>query len=168
MGILIPVLAAVCFTPGQYCEGRILKLIYSAKHSIRVQAYSFTSHKIANALVKMEKRGVDVAVILDKSQFQCQQYSQQDFLFKHHVPIYEDYRKNIAHNKVIIVDGETVETGSYNYTISAQRYNAENVLILRNKKLSDQYINNWRQRRKQSVRISQHWCTNDLANKPIP
>ncbi len=43
------------------------------------------------------------------------------------------------HHKVIIVDGATVITGSYNFTNSAERYNEENVLIIHNEVLAKQY-----------------------------
>src|SRR5262245_14055401 len=38
----------------------------------------------------------------------------------------------ISHNKVIIIDGEMVLTGSFNFTKAAQEKNAENLLIIRN------------------------------------
>jgi len=161
-------LAAVCFTPGDYCEGKIVGLIYSAKHKIRVQSYTFTSDRIARALVNMKKKGIDVEVILDKTQFQCQHFSQRNYLWQHGVTVFEDYKPDIAHNKVIIVDGQTVETGSYNYTKSAQRYNAENVLILHNAQLAQQYLSNWQSRKDKSVHIISDKCTNDLIHRPVP
>jgi phosphatidylserine/phosphatidylglycerophosphate/cardiolipin synthase-like enzyme len=160
--------ATVCFTPGHYCEGEILDLIYSSKHDIRVQSYTFTSDKIARALVNMKKKGVDVEVILDKTQFQCQHFSQRNYLLRHGVTVFEDYKPNIAHNKVIIVDGRVVETGSYNYTKSAQRYNAENVLILHDAQLAQKYLSNWQRRRAKSVRVTSNNCTNDLIHNPVP
>ena len=35
------------------------------------------------------------------------------------------------HNKFIVVDGVTVETGSFNFTHAAEFANAENVIVLR-------------------------------------
>jgi phosphatidylserine/phosphatidylglycerophosphate/cardiolipin synthase-like enzyme len=48
-----------------------------------------------------------------------------------------------AHNKIIIIDGETVVTGSFNFTKSAEQSNAENLLIIRDKALAETYTNNW-------------------------
>jgi phosphatidylserine/phosphatidylglycerophosphate/cardiolipin synthase-like enzyme len=151
--------ATVCFSPQQNCEQQIVKLIYSAKHFVKMQSYTFTSYKIARALVNMKKKGIDVEVILDKSQFQCNYFSQRNFLLKHGVTIYEDYKPTIAHNKVIIVDGEAVETGSYNYTVSARKYNAENVLILHDRDLAQKYLANWQRRKQQSKRIHSFGCS---------
>ncbi len=71
---------SVCFTPGQDCEGEIVGAITSARQSILVQAYSFTSSPIAKALVEAKNRGVDVRVILDKSQFRSEKYSSSAFI----------------------------------------------------------------------------------------
>ena len=54
-----------------------------------------------------------------------------------------DAEHAIAHNKVMIIDKELVITGSFNFTKAAQKKNAENVLIIRDKALADQYSQNW-------------------------
>ena len=43
----------------------------------------------------------------------------------------------------MIIDGETVLTGSFNFTKAAQEKNAENLLIIRDKALAAQYTQNW-------------------------
>lgn len=81
-------------------------------------------------------------VILDKSQ-RTEKYSSADFLANQGVPTAIDAEHAIAHNKIIIIDGETVITGSFNFTKAAQEKNAENVLIVRDKALAAQYTQNW-------------------------
>lgn len=141
---------SVCFTPRQECEGELLQLINSAKHTIRMQTYSFTLYKVAHALVKMKQKGVDVQVIMDKSQFQCGQFSQASYLRQHGISVFDDDVLNIAHNKIIIVDGEYVETGSFNYTSSAEHYNAENMVFIDSAEIARQYLDNWQWRQSQS------------------
>jgi len=46
-------------------------------------------------------------------------------------------------NKVIVIDGEIVIGGSFNYTKAAQDKNAENVEITRDKGLASKYMENW-------------------------
>jgi phosphatidylserine/phosphatidylglycerophosphate/cardiolipin synthase-like enzyme len=58
----------VCFTPGGNCTSVIVQALGGATRTILVQAYSFTSAPIAKALLDAHKRGVQVQVILDKSQ----------------------------------------------------------------------------------------------------
>jgi phosphatidylserine/phosphatidylglycerophosphate/cardiolipin synthase-like enzyme len=63
-----PSAVTACFTPGGNCTDAIVQALDEAKRTILVQAYSFTSAPIAKALLDAHKRGVQVQVILDKSQ----------------------------------------------------------------------------------------------------
>ena len=105
--------------------------------------YSFTSAPIAKALVDAHKRGVNVAVVLDKSQ-RTAKYSSADFTAHASIPTFIDAAHAIAHNKVMVIDKETVITGSFNFTKAAEEKNAENLLILRSKNLAQEYIENWK------------------------
>jgi len=140
----------VCFTPGEDCTSLIVRELDAAGKSILVQAYSFTSAPIAKALVSAHGRGVDVRVILDKSQ-RSERYSSARFLVNAGIPTWIDDKVAIAHNKVMVIDGATVITGSFNFTKSAQERNAENLLILQDPELAAQYARNWESRRAKSV-----------------
>ena len=65
---------------------------------------------------------------------------------------YIDSRHAIAHNKIMIIDKETVITGSFNFTKAAEEKNAENLLIMKNKELAKVYIENWYKHKKNSER----------------
>jgi len=52
---------------------------------------------------------------------------------------------SIAHNKIVIIDGGTVITGSFNFSKQAEEKNAENLLVIRDKSLSGKYIENWKE-----------------------
>ena len=132
----------VCFSPHGGCTEAIVNQIDNAKSEILIQAYSFTSAPIAKALVNAHKRGVHVEIILDKSN-KSKKYSAGDFTAHMGVTTYIDSRHAIAHNKIIIIDKETVITGSFNFTKAAEEKNAENLLIIKNKKLAEIYIDNW-------------------------
>mgnify|MGYP001583545431 CR=1 FL=1 len=45
----------------------------------------------------------------------------------------------------MVIDGETVITGSFNFTKSAEERNAEHLLVIRDKVLADRYNANWHQ-----------------------
>jgi phosphatidylserine/phosphatidylglycerophosphate/cardiolipin synthase-like enzyme len=132
----------LCFTPGGNCTDLIGNTLGEAKSSILVQAYTFTSAPIAKALVDAHKRGVRVDVILDKDN-RTDKYSAADFLANQGVPTKIDAAHAIAHNKIIIIDGETVITGSFNFTKAAQEKNVENLLIILDKALAVQYTQTW-------------------------
>ena len=128
----------VYFSPKGGCTEAVVKEIDAAKTTILVQAYSFTSAPIAKALVDAHKRGVDVRVILDKSQ-RSEKYSSADFVQHAGIPIWIDAKHAIAHNKIMIIDGETVITGSFNFTKNAEENNAENLLVIRSPELATKY-----------------------------
>jgi phosphatidylserine/phosphatidylglycerophosphate/cardiolipin synthase-like enzyme len=139
----------VCFTPGQNCAGELVEAIQHARKEIRIQAYSFTSVPMAKAVVEAKRRGVDVQVILDKSQ-QRSRYSSATFLKNSGIPVWIDYKPSIAHNKIFIIDKQFVATGSFNFTKAAQTKNAENLLIIKDNQLAKMYLANWEKRLKQS------------------
>jgi len=86
---------------------------------------------------------VDVVVLLDKSQ-QTARYSSATFLYNAGIDTRVDDSHAIAHNKVIIVDGATVLTGSFNFSRAAEESNAENLLIVRgDANLAARYGENW-------------------------
>jgi phosphatidylserine/phosphatidylglycerophosphate/cardiolipin synthase-like enzyme len=134
--------AQVAFSPDRGATALIVKTIEEAKQSIRVAAYSFTSKPIAEALLDAHKRGIDVEVVVDKSQATAR-YTAATFLANQGVPVRVDYRYAIMHDKFIVVDGETVEGGSFNYTAAAESRNAENVLVLRDAVIAGQYSKEW-------------------------
>jgi len=117
------------FSPNQGAEELVVRTIRSAKSDIRVMAYSFTSPAVVGALANAAKRGVKVYVLAD---------------YKNNIVEGGSAKKGVAalstvatagavvrtisvypihHDKVIIVDGKTVETGSFNYSMAAAQKN---------------------------------------------
>lgn len=121
----------LAFSPHAGATKAVVRLIDQAQKSISIAAYNFTSKDIAKALASAQNRGVNVRAVLDKSNVHARQ-SSATFLANADIPVRIDYKYHIMHNKFIIVDGATVETGSFNYTSNAENSNAENIIILRN------------------------------------
>ena len=141
--------ARVYFSPHGGCTEAIVREIGKAKSEILVQAYSFTSKDIAKALVDAKKRNVHVEIILDKSN-RSAKYSAGDFTAHMGIPTYINASHAIAHNKIMIIDKQTVITGSFNFTKAAEESNAENLLILSSKEVAKAYIDNWNKHREHS------------------
>ena len=138
----------VLFSPNGGCSDRIIQEIAQARQRVLVQAYYFTSAPIAKAIVEAKKRGVQCEVVLDASQ-ETQKYSSATFFSNQNIPIVIDDRHAIAHNKIILIDTETIITGSYNFTKSAEDTNAENLLIFKNHNdLFGKYFANYELHRK--------------------
>jgi len=131
------------FSPNGGCTEAVVSALDRANKTVLVQAYSFTSAPIAKALVDAKKRDVDVRVILDKSQ-RTERYTAATFLANEGVPTYIDSNHAIAHNKLMVIDGDEVITGSFNFTKAAESSNAENLLVINNAPdLAARYTANW-------------------------
>ncbi len=139
----IQIEAEVYFSPQSSPKGgcieHILYNIKKAKKTIFIQSYSFTSKEIAQALIDAASNGVKVILLIDSS------YSKKPLTYKmsENFQVFVDKIEGIAHNKVIIIDDEIVITGSYNFSYAAENKNAENLLILKSRKLNKIYKENF-------------------------
>lgn len=130
------------FTPPSDAAKAVIEAIEQSHTEVLVQAYGFTHAAMAQALTRAHARGVKVQVLLDeKSEFTNRYVI--DLLREANVPMRLDGQHAIAHNKVMIIDMQTVITGSYNFTNAAQSRNAENLLVLGSAELALNYKNNW-------------------------
>ncbi len=130
------------FTPPADAAAAVQSVIDQSQTEVLVQAYGFTHNGIAQALIRAHARGVQVRVLLDQRSETSNRYvidlmAANDMVWRH------DGKHAIAHNKVIVVDGSIVITGSFNFTNSAQTRNAENLLVLKSQELAAQYKANW-------------------------
>jgi len=141
----------LCFVPdGPSCEPLLVSFINSTQRSLLIQAYSFTSPAIAKAVMMAHERGVDVRVIVDKSQM-SERYTSATFLKNAGILVVVDAKPAIAHNKVMVFDQQAVFTGSFNFTRSAQERNAENGMVIRgDAAIVKAYTDNWVTRFRQS------------------
>jgi len=141
----------VYFSPNHGATKAVVDALAAAKSTVLVQAYSFTSAPIARALVEARARGVDVQVILDGKETGAR-YSSADFMAHANIVTLIDGAHAIAHNKVMIIDGLAVITGSFNFTTAAEQRNAENLLVIHDRALAARYTENWQTHAAHSAR----------------
>ncbi len=134
-----PFVWSVYFSPKGGCTEAIVHELEKAQKTIFVQAYSFTSAPIADALINAHQRGVKVMVIMGRGKIN-ERASQVDFLAENGIPI--KIYKHTVHSKVMVIDEEITITGSFNFTQKAER-NLENLLIIREKALAEEYTKNF-------------------------
>lgn len=156
MSAIAPAQVAACFSPGGNCAAHITDAISGAKKQVRIQAMLFSIHAMQKAVIAAHNRGVDVAVILDPRQESragglC---TGQDVggnpainFARAGIPVFIDNPQKTAHNKLIVIDGELVIGGSFNYTYAADRENAENVTFIRSPAIAGEYLRYWNGRR---------------------
>lgn len=142
----------IYFSPNGGCQDAIINAISRAQKSIFIQAYSFTSAPIAEALKRAHNAGVNVAVILDRSQ-KAGRNSSLTYLQHSGIPVWLDRHHAIAHSKVMVIDDAIVITGSFNFTKAAEKSNSENVIIINDTQLAQLYSNNWQLHKQHSELI---------------
>ena len=125
-----------CFSPTGKCSNHIVRELDQAQREILVAVYAFTSNDLAWALVKANRRGIRVRVILDQEFDQESKYSMGTFLKRHNLLVRRvsglakrKQGSGLMHQKFAVIDDNIVLTGSYNWTASAENYNDENLLL---------------------------------------
>lgn len=145
------------FSPGPTGIALVLKTIASARQTIRMSAYVFTSREIARALIDAKYRGVDVRVVVDARQNLTGSGREAsavalNLLARAHIPVRTIDVYAIHHDKTITVDDKAVETGSFNFSAAAARKNSEDVLVLWNcPTVAQAYVAHWESRWAQGV-----------------
>lgn len=119
------------FSPGGTALSVVKKSIKSARKDILVACYEFTNRDIADAIETAARNGVKVQIVADWKAAH-NKYSQIKVLSAAGIPIRLDRNYAIHHNKFMVIDGASVETGSFNYTDGAVKHNAENAIVLWN------------------------------------
>lgn len=138
----------VGFSPEGSAQALVIKTIGSAKHDIHMMAYSFTAPDVMKALIAAKKRGVDVEIVIDENGNRNKaSTAAKNLIVNAGIPLRTNHKYRIQHDKVIIVDGDTVETGSFNYSASAEKHNSENAIVIHDDKaVASTYLTHWQSR----------------------
>jgi phosphatidylserine/phosphatidylglycerophosphate/cardiolipin synthase-like enzyme len=128
------------FSPAGGIERQVVALIDSAIGSIEMAAYEFTNVYVEKAMLEAIKRGVKVALVLDRLETVGRQANLHDTLERAGCDVrLISPPRGTMHDKYIIVDGKTVQWGSYNYTERAENKNFENATFVSDSNLAQQY-----------------------------
>jgi len=125
------------FCPEDNCKEKIIEELSTAKKSIHFLTFTFTDKEIANILIEKNKNGLKVTGLMEK--FQNHDYSVYDDLIYGDVNVTLYSKEGIQHNKIFIIDGERVVTGSYNPTKAANEKNDENIVIIQQRDIVEKY-----------------------------
>jgi phosphatidylserine/phosphatidylglycerophosphate/cardiolipin synthase-like enzyme len=130
----------VYFSPDDGVAARLEELIRSARRSLNFLAFSFTSDELGQAIRDKAAGGVRVLGVMDADQVQSNIGSEYDAFRQAGLEVRKDGLDGQMHHKVLVVDGEVVVTGSYNFSNSAERRNDENLLIIHSASLAGAYL----------------------------
>ena len=121
------------FSDGDRIGERIIAAINHTQSSLDLAIFDLTQPDITAALAAAHRRGVKIRIVADERQAH-EPHSEIPYLTSQGlaVRLSRGYRGNrsLMHNKFAVFDGRLAETGSFNWTTSAESYNFENAVFL--------------------------------------
>jgi phosphatidylserine/phosphatidylglycerophosphate/cardiolipin synthase-like enzyme len=127
------------FCPDDNCEEEVLLEIRNAKNSIYFMTFSFTSDFIGRE-IQTKQNYIEVRGVFDKSQVASNKEHSEYYALNDEKNIRKSIGSEKLHHKVFIIDNATVITGSYNPTSSGTNRNDENIIIVHDAKVAQEYI----------------------------
>ncbi len=131
-------------------EYDISKLIVSAiegsRKSIEMALYGLTLPNVTQAILNARNRGLSVRIIVNERQMYPRRSEQIQFLLDNDVEMrtlkgFSSY--GIMHNKIGIFDSAFIQTGSFNWTHTANTRNYENAIFTSYPKMVNGYQQYW-------------------------
>lgn len=126
------------FAPDDAITDEVVARLSAAEQRVDMMSFAFTSDPVAEALIAARGRGLPVRAVMENRNAKGTG-SEFNKVRDGGVDMHADGNCYIMHHKVIIIDGRTVITGSFNFTGSAQTQNDENVLIIEDAGLAARY-----------------------------
>ncbi|MDE2222505.1 MAG: phospholipase D family protein, partial [Candidatus Omnitrophica bacterium] len=128
----------VYFSPNGGCVQAIVHEIRQATQTIDIAMYFLSSYKIARALAMAQEHHVLIRIVMDQHQ-EIESASKSGYLVRHGLEVRYHMGFGLMHNKFAVIDGKTVITGSFNWTLSAEERNEENMLIIHDRALAGKF-----------------------------
>ncbi|GGD02042.1 phospholipase D [Thalassobacillus devorans] len=119
----------------------LLRIIDATNHTLDVAVFILTEEDFVTHICKASKRGVHVRVLTDDSQSKTlnKQTANVQKLLQCGVPVKVNNHEGIMHLKVMIADQQVISSGSYNFTYSAENRNDEVIVIIRDRKMAQEW-----------------------------
>lgn len=148
----------VLFSPGEgpRIGEELASLIASAEKKISLASMVISSQPVLQALSNAIDKDIELSGVYDgpemnnvirdweknlangRDKIDLWQKVSEKLVAKHSNPYSTGGVHNFMHNKLIVVDGSSMATGSFNFSLNAER-NAENILFIQSEALSKQY-----------------------------
>jgi phosphatidylserine/phosphatidylglycerophosphate/cardiolipin synthase-like enzyme len=128
----------VYFSPDDHVQRALVQLLDAAKSSIYFLAYSFTADPLGEAMRHAAAAGVRVAGVMDEDQVRSNVGSEYDKFRAAGLDVRLDGNPGEMHHKLIIIDGNILVLGSYNFTASAETTNDENLIVIHDAQIAAQ------------------------------
>ncbi|NXK45723.1 PLD6 hydrolase, partial [Chauna torquata] len=124
---------------GDCAFSRLLRRLLSARRSLELCLFAFSSPQLGRAVRLLHRRGVRVRVVTD-AQYMALRGSQIGLLRHAGIQVRHDQENGFMHHKFAIVDKKMLITGSLNWTTQAIQNNRENILIVEDAEYVQPYL----------------------------
>ncbi len=130
----------IYFSPDDHVQDALVDLLDDAQSSVYFLAYSFTADPLGEAIRQRAAAGVRVAGVMETDQVASNVGSEYDTFRAAGLDVRLDGNPGLMHHKVMIIDGQIVVMGSYNFTASAETVNDENLIVIYSPDIAGQFM----------------------------
>lgn len=130
--------AEVCFSERHDCAKRLAHLFHASRETVDICVFTITHDLITEAIERAVRRGVQVRLVSDDVKA-TDTGSDIERLGQAGVAVRTDRSPHHMHHKFAIFDGRLLLTGSFNWTRGAAMNNAENFVLLSDRRLIRQF-----------------------------
>ncbi|MFN8576516.1 MAG: phospholipase D-like domain-containing protein [Candidatus Sericytochromatia bacterium] len=123
-------------------DAKLVEKLSKAQKTVDCALYELDSIVIADALIAAKNRGVQVRIVTDTDYILNEAVKK---VIAQGIPVVEDNRSAIMHDKFIIIDSEYVWTGSFNTTDNDAGRNNNNAIMIKSKELSENYTTEFKE-----------------------
>ena len=114
-------------------ERALVEAIDQARAALDIAVFELNSEPIAAAILQAHQRGVAVRIVADDDHgLHDSKNAALRQLQAAGIPVVDDGRSGLMHNKFVIIDGRSVWTGSWNFTVNGAYRNNNNVIVVNN------------------------------------
>jgi phosphatidylserine/phosphatidylglycerophosphate/cardiolipin synthase-like enzyme len=120
-------------------DGQLADAIAATTRTLDIAAFEFNNVVLTQAVLDAHTRGVVVRMVVDDEHGLKDKATTIGQFVAAGIPVVDDARKALMHNKFMILDGLTVWTGAWNYSINDTYRNNNNALALRSRNAVQAY-----------------------------
>lgn len=119
----------------------ITNQILNAKESLKIAMAWFTNPVIFDSLLKACRRGIDVIMLINNDLINNRPNGLPfNKLIQNGARLYIAESPSLIHHKFCIIDEKVVIDGSYNWTVLAEKNNDENIVVIENGKVLNDFL----------------------------
>lgn len=139
----------------------LIQVINAAQRSLDIAIFELDLPEVGDAILAARNRGVSVRLVTDSDELEISDTLAR--LQKAGIPIVGDERSPLMHNKFVVVDGQAVWTGSWNFTANDTYRNNNHALYIQSPQLAQNYATEF-----DEMFIQHAFGPTSPANTPYP